>query len=114
IAIRHEAIGTKGGWLVGRVSLEELWRMVDRIRVGDHGVALVVDDQGRLLAHGDPDEKSSVARGDKMSSHPLIAQLTREGPNGSNTAGDEYTVRRGAVLGVAARVPDLGWTVIVE
>ena len=24
-----------GGWLVGRLSLEELWRMVDRIRVGE-------------------------------------------------------------------------------
>ena len=24
-----------GGWLVGRLNLEEMWRMVDRIRVGD-------------------------------------------------------------------------------
>src|SRR5688572_9675879 len=31
-----------GGWLVGRLSLEEMWRMVDRIRVGDEGRALVV------------------------------------------------------------------------
>ena len=26
-----------GGWLVGRLSLEEMWRMVDRIRVGERG-----------------------------------------------------------------------------
>jgi hypothetical protein len=28
-----------GGWLVGRLNLEELWRMVDRIRVGERGRA---------------------------------------------------------------------------
>src|SRR6185503_423262 len=61
-----------GGWLVGRLNLEELWRMVDRIRVGENGYALVVTGEGLLLAHGDPDVKSRVARGDEMGTHPLV------------------------------------------
>ena len=35
------------GWLVGEVSLEELWRMVARIRVGQQGFALVAADGGQ-------------------------------------------------------------------
>ena len=31
----------QAGWLVGRLSLEELWRFVDRVRVGEQGYALV-------------------------------------------------------------------------
>jgi hypothetical protein len=81
LAVRREGSGG-GGWLVGRVSLEELWRMVDRIRVGEHGVALVVTEQGQLLAHGDKQEKSSVARGDNQKSHPLIRLLDSGGTNG--------------------------------
>jgi signal transduction histidine kinase len=100
------------GWLVGRLNLEELWRMVDRIHVGSQGYALVVTGEGQLLAHGDPDEKSRVARGDKMLSHPLIVALGQT--KDQSTASAEYAGARGAVLGVAAKLPALGWTVIVE
>jgi len=100
------------GWLVGQVNLEELWRMVDRIRVGSQGFALVVTGEGQLIAHGDPDEKSSVARGDSMLSHPLFTALKQSKED--RTASAEYEGTRGPVLGVAATLPVLGWTVIVE
>jgi signal transduction histidine kinase len=100
------------GWLVGRLNLEEMWRMVDRIRVGSQGYALVVTGEGQLLAHGDPDEKSRVARGDKMQSHPLIVALNQR--KDDRVASAEYEGTRGPVLGVAATLPALGWTVIVE
>jgi signal transduction histidine kinase len=102
-----------GGWLVGRLNLEELWRMVDRIRVGDRGYALVVTDDGQLLAHGDPDAKSRVARGDGLQDHPLVSRVYTALPN-VETAFEEYADERGPMLGVAARVPTLQWTVIVE
>jgi signal transduction histidine kinase len=101
-----------GGWLVGRLNLEELWRMVDRIRVGDRGYALVVTGAGQLLAHGDPAAKSRVARGDDLRDHPLVSRITAT-PN-SETDFEEYSDERGPVLGVAARVAPLEWTVIVE
>jgi signal transduction histidine kinase len=102
-----------GGWLVGRLNLEELWRMVDRIRVGDRGFALVVTDDGQLLAHGDPDAKSRVARGDGLQDHPLVSQVHSALPT-VETAFEQYADERGPMLGVAARVPALHWTVMVE
>src|SRR6185436_11365190 len=111
VAVRLDDNVNKG-WLVGRLNLEELWRMVDRIRVGDQGYALVVTGEGQLLAHGDPDEKSRVARGDKMLSHPLFVAMTQK--RGEGTASAEYSDSRGDVLAVAAPLRGLGWTVIVE
>jgi signal transduction histidine kinase len=101
-----------GGWLVGRLNLEELWRMVDRIRVGNRGYALVVTSQGQLLAHGDPNAKSRVARGDNMLTHPLVVALRSPGADPGASA--QYSDNRGEIVGVAASVADLGWTVIVE
>lgn len=104
--------GQNQGWLVGRLNLEELWRMVDRIRVGTEGYASVVTAESQLLAHGDPDQKSRVARGDTMTDHPLIQLLNNRKTN--QIASAEYSDDRGPVLGVAAKIPSLGWTVIVE
>jgi signal transduction histidine kinase len=111
VALRLDDTQSKG-WLVGRLNLEELWRMVDRIRVGNQGYALVVTGEGQLLAHGDPDAKSRVARGDNMLTHPLVVALNEGAQAG--TASAEYADQRGNVLGVAAKLPSLGWTVIVE
>jgi signal transduction histidine kinase len=111
VAVRLDDSVNKG-WLVGRLNLEELWRMVDRIRVGTQGYALVVTREGQLLAHGDPDQKPRVARGDNMLSHPLVAALAQQ--KEQSIASAEYPDVRGPVLGVAAAVAPLGWTVIVE
>jgi signal transduction histidine kinase len=110
-AVRMDA-GEGRGWLVGKLNLEELWRMVDRIRVGNKGYALVVTGEGQLLAHGDPDQKSRVARGDNMLTHPLIASLVQQ--RDQRTVSAEYDSGAGAILGVAATISSLGWTVIVE
>jgi signal transduction histidine kinase len=112
VAVRVDR-GNGGGWLVGRLNLEELWRMVDRIRVGTAGYALLVTREGQLLAHGNPAAKSRVARGDNLRGHPLVAQLEAAGaPPGATFA--EYDDERGPVLGVAAHLSSLGWTAIVE
>jgi signal transduction histidine kinase len=103
----------RGGWLVGRLNLEAMWRMVDRIRVGENGYALVVTNEGQLLAHGNPAAKSRVARGDNMRSHALVARIEAAPPNEQVTFA-EYDDERGPMLGVAARLESLGWTVIVE
>ena len=111
LAIRLNDVESTG-WLVARLNLEELWRMVDRIRVGSNGYASVITSEGQLLAHGDPDQKSRVARGDNMTGHPLINLLNSE--KSKPIASAEYSDERGTFLGVAARIPLLDWTVIVE
>ncbi len=103
-----------GAWLVGRLNLEELWRMVDRIRVGEQGFALVVTDQGQLLAHGNPDAKPGIARGDNLLDHPLVVRVRDAALSPDGVASEQYDSERGRMLGVAAQLPTLGWTVVVE
>jgi signal transduction histidine kinase len=113
--------GSNRGWLVARVNLEELWRTVDDIHVaqGKEGFALVVTDEGVLVAHGDPQSKPLIAKSSNMKDHPLLAQM-RAAP--SPTASRVYpawapkgeSAPSRTLVGVAARVANLGWTVIVE
>ena len=112
-AIHLARLNQPSGWLAGELSLEEMWRMVDQIRIGDHGYALVVAPDGRLIAHGDPDKKAFVAQLRNMSAHRLVAaaRVNSDGPPVSL----EYADDNGQTeLGVAARIPQLGWTIIVE
>ena len=97
------------GWLVGEFSLEEMWRMVDQIRIGAHGFALVVAPDGTLIAHGDPDKKALVAQARNIAGrNPLLG--TNAPPESA-----EYLDEDGRQqLGVAARIPALNWTVVVE
>jgi len=103
------------GWLAGEFSLEEMWRMVDRIRIGGHGYAMVIAPNGDLIAHGDPDKKALVAQARNMGGNPLVAAAGRADPAVQTPSAREYVDESGRpALGVAARIPDLGWTVIVE
>jgi signal transduction histidine kinase len=111
-AIHLTRLNKPAGWLAGEISLEEMWRMVDQIRIGEHGFAMVVDPRGELIAHGDPDKKALVAQTRNMSAHPLVAPAA--GPQGASPVAQEYVEGGRRELGVAARIPDLGWTVIVE
>lgn len=101
------------GWLVAELSLEEMWRFVGGIRVGERGFALVVDKEGRLIAHGDPDAKERVARGENLSTHPLVRLLLDEPfdmpvPLEYRLSSDQQA------LGVAARIASGGWTLVLE
>ncbi len=112
-AIRLMRLNQPAGWLAGEFSLEEMWRMVDQIRIGEHGFALVVAPNGELIAHGDPDKKALVAQMRNMSAHQLVAATRAR--EGAGPVSQEYVDESGRRhLGVAARLPQLGWTVIVE
>jgi two-component system NtrC family sensor kinase len=100
------------GWLNGELSLEELWRTVDQVRVGREGYALLVDDAGRLIAHGDPNAKGRVALGESLSEHPIVAAL-RE-PGAAPVIVDEYASRDREMLSVGTTVPLTGWTLLIE
>ncbi|MEP7310016.1 MAG: ATP-binding protein [Acidobacteriota bacterium] len=101
-----------GGWLIGELSLEEMWRMVDRIRIGGHGFALLVAPDGALLAHGDPDRKALVALSRNMAEHPMVRAVRAAHEPGP--VASEYVEGGVSKLGVATAIAPLGWTVIVE
>lgn len=114
LTLRLDSGSQAAGWLIARISLEELWRFVDRIRVGREGYALVVSEDSRLVAHGDPNEKRFVALGpDPRQQPPEVLLLARH--QGAAAFSDRYTDEDGREkLAAAARVPDLNWTVMVE
>lgn len=100
------------GWIVAELSLEELWRTVDRIKVGTSGYALLLDEQARLLAHGNPDDKNMIASGAAPDEQTLAGTLRRdraslESLTFRNSRGEE-------LLAVAADVGRPAWTVLVE
>ena len=113
VAVRLRGAGN-AAWLVGRVNLEELWRMVDSIHVGRSGYALVVTNDGRLLADGNPEAKPRVARGDNLSDHPLVLRVRDKAISPDGVASQQYGAGSASMLGVAAQLHDLGWTVMVE
>ena len=83
--------------------------MVDGIRVGERGFALVVAREGQLIAHGNPDEKARVAAAEPLALDIDALVL------GDSANGNEYRDASGQrLLGVAATIPSLGWTIVVE
>jgi signal transduction histidine kinase len=109
-AVRLTRLNRPAGWLVGEFSLEEMWKMVDGIRIGEHGYALVVAPDGTLVAHGDPDKKTLIAKSTNMRGHPLGAVAAR-----SDGGTAEYVDGTGQTqLAVSSTIGQLGWTVIVE
>jgi signal transduction histidine kinase len=111
IAVRVSPTSEESAWVVGEIALEELWRTIDRIRIGEQGYAMVVSGD-RLIAHGNPDEKRRVAANETLADHTLLRQLQEQ--NTTQSFGEYPTSDGRRVLGVASRVPDLPWTVIVE
>jgi signal transduction histidine kinase len=111
-AIHLKRLNQPAGWLAGEFSLEEMWRMVDRIRIGEHGYAMVIAPGGELIAHGDPDKKALVAQMRNMTAHPLVAAIRGKGDE--SPASLEYTDEGRKNLGVATKIASLGWTVAVE
>jgi signal transduction histidine kinase len=106
-AVPLKRLNQPSGWLVGELNLEEMWRVVDRIRIGQRGFALIAAPDGALIAHGDPDKKALVAQAGNVSTHPLIGAPE---PHWTQYRDDSDT----ELLAVAAPIEPLGWTLIVE
>ncbi len=118
IAVPLRGANRVPGWIVAEISLEELWRTVDRIRVGTQGYALLMDQSSKLIAHGNPDDKRLIATGGSAPEpeQQLAASLrgTTDDPAGERFSATFPDPRGREVLAVAARVNSPDWTVIVE
>ena len=113
ISVRLNPNAQGAGWLVAEISLEELWRMVDDIKVGDEGYALLVAQDGSFIAHGNPDKKPLIAA--PTSGWDQERQLAAEIRGSAATSRVRYTDSTGRQMLIAtARVNTPDWTVIVE
>lgn len=105
-----EEEGGDGGMVLGIVELLDVWRVVDQLKVGQQGFALIVSGEGRLLAHGDPRLKPLVIEGKALSNHPLVEGVLR-----GQEAPAVYRNRGGVeVLGVGVPIPGMGWALLIE
>ncbi|MEO6236063.1 MAG: sensor histidine kinase [Vicinamibacterales bacterium] len=115
IAVRLTRSRQPAGWVVGEIALEELWKMVNRIRVGATGYALIVGEDGRLIAHGNPDKRRRIADSDqtRASAAIVFASEFRNGKESYKEYTDEYQQQMMAVA-AAVKQPLPLWTVVVE
>jgi len=102
------AAGSGGGVTAAEVNLKFVWEVVSRIKIGEAGLAYVVDSTGTLIAHPDI---SLVLKKSDLNSLPQVAALARtDAPVvsiGRDLKGDE-------VFTAHAAIPTLRWTVFVE
>ena len=107
--------GSDQGWLVGRLSLEELWRFVDTVRVGQRGYALVFPPTGgssptairRRSGSWRWRKRTRAARCQKPASSTTRPSRRRRSTKSSSDAS------HGRSLATLARVPELNWTAMV-
>jgi signal transduction histidine kinase len=113
IAVRLTRSG-QANWVVGEISLEALWSMVDRIHVGAHGYALIVGEDGRLIAHGNPDEKRHIAAVDHRARAVITFanEFRRGGQPYKQYDDDSHRTMMAAAAAVIEPLPL--WTVVVE
>ena len=97
---------SRDGVTVAEVNLKLVWDLVSRIKIGNSGLAYVIDSGGTLIAHPDI---SLVLQKIDMKPLPQVAALTRQEdePLGRNLEGKE-------VFSAHVAIPTLHWTVFVE
>ncbi len=100
-----------GHAVCAQLDMLELWRFVQRIRVGDSGYALAFDREGKLIASGAGALRAAILTGEAVPQagtalaavrDPAAAPGRYQGPLGEE------------VLAGWAWVPDPGWAVVVE
>ena len=103
---------SKPGWAVcARFDLLELWRFVQRVRVGRSGYALAFDRAGRLVASGAGALRSAILTGERVPESGLAVEAAAV----PEQAPSRYPGPLGVeVLAGWAVVPESGWTVVVE
>jgi signal transduction histidine kinase len=119
IAVRVLPNDRESGWIIGEIALEDLWRMVDDVHVGKQGFALLLAEDQRLIAHGDPDKKRFVAAsgtpGAARTSEQTFGAGVLAEPDKPESRRTTYNDADGReMLAVGAPVRSLPWVVVVE
>lgn len=99
------------GIVVADVNLKLIWDVISVIKVGENGLAFVLDRPGQLIAH--PDISLVLRGGDEITSRPFARIRTavdKGGPGVATTTG----LTGGDVAAAAAEVEGPGWTIVVQ
>jgi two-component system NtrC family sensor kinase len=101
------------GVSVAEVALKVVWDVIAQTKVGDHGVAYVLDSNGRAIAHSDT--AISLALRD-FSSLAQVRAARAAGAGPATEAVQAHDINGREILATYApvAVPRLGWLVFVE
>jgi len=110
----HMTLGLAGtrsdaGVSVVELSLNPMWDIVQKAKVGDHGVAYVVSPEGRVIAHPDFSVGKSLR---DVSSLAQVQEARTTPPTGSVRMARDMNDQE--VVAAFARVAGPGWLVFVE
>ncbi len=101
---------TDAGVSVVELNLTSIWDIVQQTKVGNRGVAYVVDALGRVIAHPDFGVRKSL-RDLSSLAHVQEARTTTALTGTAHITRDMNDQK---VVAAYARVPGLGWLVLVE
>jgi hypothetical protein len=110
----HMTLGMAGrrsdaGVNVVELNLKPVWDIVQQTKVGDHGVAYVVDAEGHVIAHSDPSVGKSLR---DVSSLAQVQEARTTPSTGSVRMARDMNDQE--VVVAYARVAGPGWLVFVE
>ncbi|RMH79731.1 MAG: HAMP domain-containing protein, partial [Calditrichaeota bacterium] len=94
------------GVLVAEIDLQNIWRLVDNITIGSTGIALLLSEEGKVIAHKD---KSKVLEREDYSHYPFFRRLIA-GEAGTTT----LDIEGQETIVVFVPVQELGWGVVVQ
>jgi hypothetical protein len=97
------------GVSVVELNLKPMWDMVQQTKVGDHGVAYVVNAEGRVIAHPDPGVGKSLR---DVSTLAQVQEARTAASTGSVRMARDMNDQE--VVVAYARVAGPGWLVFVE
>ena len=102
-------------YLATEVSLRRVQELIEHTRVGRRGIAYVVDDRGRLVAHPNRDR---VLAQENVSSIPIVAELLpnidRASSGHALTVVTDFTDEGHDLLGAYAPLGRLRWGLVVS
>lgn len=95
------------------VSLSNLWRKINGIRIGKTGFAFLIDSEGRTIFHPELERAKNF---EKATGLPIVKQaLAQFGKPVGNMSGEEFRNENGSgVVGAYAWAESLNWGVIMQ
>jgi GAF domain-containing protein/HAMP domain-containing protein len=100
------------GTLIAEANLKFMWDLVDRLEVGETGLAYVVDRRGNLIAFGDI---SRVLRGENVSNLTEVSEfINNPAPIDETGAGSFKGITGATVIGTYVPLGTPDWAVVIE